>query len=118
MQKSFGSHKSLVLIIDGIDLFKESSGTEESAEWLPFVLPEAVKIIYTCNTSSKAYTRISEKCKNLVLSELTVSNRKKILKEFLARFPDMQKSENLIELKQNIKNDCCANQLYLKMIII
>ena len=109
----------VIIIFDGVDLYKEAGGREESAEWLPSFLPDAVKLIYTCTRGSSAEQVLSEKTKVVHLGPIDPPGRKKILQEYLNRYPDMKASENLEALQKYIrKNACCGNPLYLSMLVL
>lgn len=118
-QSSGGVKGKIIIIIDGVDTYKEPSGREESAEWLPAVVSESIKIIYTCNAESECEQTLRNKCKFIQIKNIESKGRKKILNEYLKKFPDMQKSENLKSVKKAIrKNNCFGNPLFLKMFIV
>jgi NACHT domain len=116
-------HKStrkghVVIIIDGIDLFKEHDGKEESTSWLPFYLPDSIKLICTCTSNSLAGNTLKDKSRVIFIDSLSKKLRKYMLEQYLTKYPYIQSSENLDDIKNFIKEDPCGNPLYLKMIII
>jgi hypothetical protein len=110
--------RNILIIVDGVDLFRESSGKEASAEWLPCNLPERIKVIYSCDLGSEAESVLAQKCKVVRTEPLGKAARKRVLSEIMNKFTDMQKSENLRLVKKFIKeNSESSNGLYLRLFI-
>ena len=61
--------KYIIVVVDGIDKLKESSGKEELPEWLPNGIPNNVKIVVTCNKNSRSYNYLINKVSSHILIE-------------------------------------------------
>ena len=112
------SRKCIIIIIDGVDKYSIGNGKEDSAEWLPVLIPENIRVIYTCDTTSDAFSALKDFCKVITLEGLKRKHKFKVLNGFLERFPDMKKSENLESVSMCLTdNTNTTNPLFLKMLI-
>lgn len=113
------SRKCVIIIIDGIDKYLIGNGKEDSAEWLPVLIPENIRVIYSCDKNSDAFLALKDFCKIINLEGLKRKYKFKVLNSYLEKFPDMKKSENLESVQMCLsENVNTANPLFLKMLIV
>ena len=112
------TRKCVVIIFDGVDLYRINSGREDTAEWLPVVIPENIRLIYTCAENSEAFRFLSPLCKVLKVPELRRKYRLRLLNSLTSATPDLLKSENLEQLQTYIREESStSNPLFLKLLI-
>jgi hypothetical protein len=113
------SRKCVIIIIDGIDKYSIGNGKEDSAEWLPVLIPENIRVIYSCDQNSDAFLALKDFCKVINLEGLKRKYKFRVLNGYLERFPDMKKSDNLESVQMCLSdNTNTANPLFLKMLIL
>jgi transcription initiation factor TFIIIB Brf1 subunit/transcription initiation factor TFIIB len=112
------TRKCVVIIFDGVDQYKISNGREDTAEWLPVVIPENIRLIYTCRENSEAFRFLSPLCKVLKVPELRRKYRFRVLNDWTSKWPELLKSSNLEEFQICLReNQSTSNPLFMKLLL-
>lgn len=116
------NYRRIVIIVDGVDKFVDSTGKEERPDWLPYDMPSHVKAIYTANSESKAAKYLQAKSSTSIeLLDIKPEHRELLLDRYLENFEIGEKvvMNDRIEAIKDLMAapECpCKNRLYLNFL--
>ena len=112
--------KYIIVVVDGIDKLKESSGKEELPEWLPNGIPNNVKIVVTCNKNSRSYNYLINKVSSHILIEpFDIDKRLELFEYYTRKLDSSGLAKYDTERLKNyvISNESCENVLFLTLLL-
>ncbi|OMJ89182.1 hypothetical protein SteCoe_8732 [Stentor coeruleus] len=112
-QSAESNRKMLVLIIDGLEKFKNE---QESFDWLPTTAPKTIRLIYTCNRDSDVYKYLKNKKNTEINAEYPDSKNKFAVTLYFSRCFRNDVSDVIV--KDIKKYGIYQNALYLKFLFL
>ena len=107
---------NLIILIDGVDKYTDGFGKEDSPDWITTDVPPGVRIIYSCNLGTRAYTHIAAKTDNIItVQPLSPGSRQELYRHFCNNFSNIQTFPHL--QKDIERYPICGNPLYLTLLL-
>ena len=114
--------KRTILVFDGIERYRDSSGKEETPDWIPTESPSGVYLIYVVSQESRSFKILQNKARLILnIGKLTTHVRDQMLAGMLEnyQFEEMEKIEARVRQATNLlaSDDRCSNALFTSLLL-
>ena len=112
----------IILIFDGIERYRDSSGKEETPDWIPTESPNGVYLVYVVSQESRSFKILMNKAKlTLTIGKLNAHVRDQMLAAVLENYPldEMEKMEMRVKWTSQLiaTDERCANALFTSLLL-
>lgn len=112
----------IILVFDGIERYRDSTGKEETPDWIPTDSPSGVYLIYVVSQESRSFKILMNKAKSIItIGKLSTHVRDQMLAAVLEsyQFEEMERIETRVRQASHFlaSDERCANALFTSLLL-